>query len=127
MSLLFNMPSRFVIDFLPRSKCCLISWLQVTICSDSVAHENKVCHYLHFSPSVCHEVMRTDAMIFVFWMLSFNPAFSLSSFILIKRLFSSSLYAAVRAVSYVYLRLLIFLQVILILAWDSSNLAFCII
>ena len=43
-----------------------------------------------FSPSVCHEVMGPDAKILVFWMLSFKPAFSLSSFIFIKRLFSSS-------------------------------------
>ena len=42
------------------------------------------------SPSICHEVMRLDAMILVFLMLSFKPTFSLSSYILIKRLFSSS-------------------------------------
>ena len=40
------------------------------------------------SPSICHEVMGPDAMILVFWMLSFRPAFSLSSFTFIKRLFS---------------------------------------
>ena len=38
------------------------------------------------SPSICHEMMGTDAMIFVFWMLSFKPTFSLSSFTFIKRL-----------------------------------------
>ena len=48
--------------------------------------------------------MGLDAMILVFWMLSFKPAFSLSSFKLIKRLFSSSLLSAIRVVSYVYLR-----------------------
>ena len=37
------------------------------------------------SPSICHEVMEPDAMIFVFWMLSFKPIFSLSSFTFIKR------------------------------------------
>ena len=41
-----------------------------------------------FSPSICHEVMGPDAMILVFWMLSFKPALSLSSFTFIKRLFS---------------------------------------
>ena len=44
MSLLFNMLSRLVIAFLPRSKCVLIPWLQSTICSDFGAQENKVCH-----------------------------------------------------------------------------------
>ena len=42
-----------------------------------------------FPPSICHEVMGLDVMSLVFWMLSFKPAFSLSSFTLIKRLFSS--------------------------------------
>ena len=43
-----------------------------------------------FSPSVCHEVIGLDGIILVFWMLSFKPAFSLSSFTFIKRFFSSS-------------------------------------
>ena len=51
----------------------------VTICSDLGVQENKICHSFHFSPSICHEVMGPDAMILVFWMLSFNLAFSLSS------------------------------------------------
>jgi len=63
-------------------------------------------------------------MILVFWMLSFEPAFSLSSFTFIKRLFSSSL-SATRVVSPVYLRLLIFLLAILIPACASASLAFC--
>ena len=51
MSLLFNMLSRLVIAFLPRSKRLLISWLQsVTICSDFGAQENKVCHCFHCFP-----------------------------------------------------------------------------
>ena len=76
MSLLFNMPSRFVIAFLPRNKCLLISWL---------------CHHLQWFwspkikpltvstvfPSISHEVMEPDAMIWVLWMLSFKPTFSL--------------------------------------------------
>ena len=61
---------------------------------------------------VCHEVMGLDAMIIVFWMLSFKPALSLSSFTFIKRLFSSSSLSAMRVVSFVYLRLLIFLLAI---------------
>ena len=50
MSLLFNMLSRLVIDFLPRSKHHLISWLQATICSDFGASKNKVCHCFHYFP-----------------------------------------------------------------------------
>ena len=76
------------------------------------------------SPSICHKVMGLNAMILVFWMLSFKPTFSLSSFTFIKRLFSS-LFSAIRVVSSAYLRLFIFLPVILIPVCASSNLAFC--
>ena len=68
-----------------------------------------------------HEVMGPDAMIFVFWMLSFKPTFSLSSFTLIKRLCISSSLSAIRVVSSAYLRLLIFLLAILIPACASSS------
>ena len=63
-------------------------------------------------------------MILAFWMLTFKPAFSLSSFTFIKRLFSSSSLSAIRVVSSAYLRLLIFLPAILILACASSSPAF---
>ena len=59
-----------------------------------------------------------------FLMLSFKPPISLSFFTFIKRLFSSSLLSALRVVSSAYLRLLIFLQAILMPACDSSSLAF---
>ena len=59
------------------------------------------------------------------WVLSFKPAFTLSSFTFIKRLFSSSLLSVIRVVSFPYLRLLIFLLAILNPACTSSNLAFC--
>ena len=65
--------------------------------------------------------MGPDAMILVFWMLSFKPTFSLSSFTFIKRLFSSSSLSAIRVVSSAYLRLLIFLPAILIPAYASSS------
>ena len=71
------------------------------------------------SPSLCHKVMGPYAMIFAFWTLSFKPAFSLSFFTFIKRLFSSSLLSAIRVVSSVYLRILIFLPAILIPACAS--------
>ena len=63
-------------------------------------------------------------MIFVFWMLSFKPTFSLSFFTFIKRLFSSSLLSAIRVVLSAYLRILIFLPAILIRACASSSPAF---
>ena len=75
------------------------------------------------SPSTCHEVMVPDAIILVSWLLSFKPAFSLSSFTF-KRLFSSSLLSAIREVSSTYVRLLIFLLAILIPACASSSPAF---
>ena len=86
----FNTLSRFVIAFLPRSKCLLISWLKSL--SVVILETKKIKSVTVFivSPSVCHEVMGLDAMILVFWMLSFKPTFSLSSFTFIKRLFSSS-------------------------------------
>ena len=77
MSLLFNMLSRLVKTFLPRSKC-LNFMAAVTICNDSGVPKNKVCATV--SPSICHEVMGSDAMILVFCMLSFNPALFFSSF-----------------------------------------------
>ena len=92
MSLVFNMLSRLVITFLPRSKCLLISCLQSPSAVILEPQKIKSDTVSTVSPSICHEVMGADAMIFVFWMLSFKPTFSLSSFTFIKRLFSSSLY-----------------------------------
>ena len=120
MSLLFNMLSRLVITFLPRSKRLLISWLQSP--SAVILEPKKVKSAIVFivSSSICYEVMGPDAMILVFWMLSFKPTFSLSSFTFIKRLYSSSSLSAIRVVSSAYLRLLIFLPAILIPAYASS-------
>ena len=83
----------------------------VTICSDFGAKENKACHCFHCFPIY---LPWSDAMILVFWILSFEPVFSLSSFTFIKTVFSSSLLSAIRVVSFAYLRLLIFLLAILI-------------
>ena len=89
MSLLFNILSRLIIAFLPRSKCLLISWLQSI---SAVILESKRIKSLTVptvSPSISHEVMGPDAMIFVLWMLSFKPAFSRSSFNFVNQHFSS--------------------------------------
>ena len=96
----------------------------VSIQSDFETQENNICHYFISPLSIYHEVMGQDVMIFTFWMLSFKPAFSLSSFTFIKRLFSSSLLSAIGLVSSAYLRLLIFLLAILIPACASSSPAF---
>ena len=124
MSLLFNMLSRLVIAFLPRSKCLLTSWLQSPSAVIWEPKKRKSVTIFIVSPSICHEVMGPDAMISVFWMLSFKPTSSLSSFTFINRLFNSSSLSAIRVVSSAYLRLLIFLPEILIPACASSSPAF---
>ena len=124
LSLFFNMLSRFAIAFLPRSKHLLISCLQSPSAVILEPKKTKSATICIVSPSICHEVMGPDAMILVFWMLSFKPTFSLCSFTYIKRFFGSSLISAIRVVSSAYLRLLIFLLAILIPACASSNPAF---
>ena len=66
MSLLFNMQSRLVIAFLPRSKCLLISWLQSPSAVILEPKKIKSDTVSIVSPSICHEVMGPDAMILVF-------------------------------------------------------------
>ena len=96
----------------------------VTIFSDFGAQESKVCHCLHcfaiylpWSDGIGYHDLS-------FWTFSFKPAFSLSSFTFIKRLFSSSLLSAIRLVSSAYLRLIIFFLTTWIPACDSSSLIF---
>ena len=125
MSLIFNMLSRFIIVFLPRSKCVLISWLQSLSKWFWRPRKYSLSLLPLFSTSICHEMMGPDIMIFVFWLLNFKPAFSLSSFIPLKRLFSSYSIFPIRVVASPYLRLFIFLPAILIPTWASSSPAFC--
>ena len=93
ISLLFNMLSRFVRAFLPKSKHVLISRLQSpsTVIWEG-AQENKICHCFHFFPFYLpwSDGTRCHDLVFFFLMFGFKPAFSLSSFTLSKRLFSSS-------------------------------------
>ena len=113
------MLSRLVITFLLRSKRLLISWLQspsAVILEPQKIKSNPVST---LSPSIYHEVMGPDAMISGFWMLSFKPAFSLSSFTFIMRLFNSSLLSAIRVMSSAYLRLLTFLYIKKMWKWKS--------
>ena len=121
--MLFNMLSRFVTAFLPRSKHFFNFIAAVTVHSDLGSQENRICHFFYCfhidlpwsDGTRCHDL--------VFWMLSFKSAFSLSSFTFIKRLFNSSLLSPIRVMSPAYLRLLIFLPAALISACVSSSLA----
>ena len=128
MSLLFNMLSKFFIALFPRNKCLLISWLQSPSTVILEPKKIKSVTISTFYSSVYHEVMELDAMILVFLMLIFKPAFSLSSFTLIMMLFSSSSLYAITVVSYggimSYLRLMILLLAILIPTCISFSPAF---
>ena len=103
MSLLFNMPSRLVITFFPRSKHLLISWLQSQL-QWFAAQNNKVWHCFHCFPiyfpwsdgTRCHDLR--------FLNVEFEPTCSLSSFTFIKRLFSSSSLSAIRVLQYMGLQ-----------------------
>ena len=94
----------------------------VTICSDFGAQKNKVSHRFHCFP-IYLPMKQWDAIILVFWMLSFKSTFSLFSFTFIKRLCSSSL-SAIRVMSSAYLKLFIFVPAALIPVCASSSLAF---
>ena len=96
--LLFDMLSRFVIALLSSSKHLLISPSTVILEPKKI----KSVIVCTFSSFIYHQMMGVDDMILVFWILSFKPAFSLSSFILIKRLFRSSSLSSIRVISSAY-------------------------
>ena len=96
----------------------------VTICSDFGAPQNKVWHCFHCFPIYFPWSDGTRCRDLSFLNLNFKPAFTLSSFTFIMRLFSSSSLSAIRVVSSAYLRLLIFLLAILIPTCVSSSSAF---
>ena len=75
MSLCFNILSRFVTAFLPRSKCLLISCLQSPSTVFLEPKNIKSVIVFTFSPSIYYKVMESDVMILVFWILSFKPTF----------------------------------------------------
>ena len=79
MTLFFNTLPRLVIAFLPRSKHLLILWLQSPAIVILEPKKIKSATVSTISPSICHEVMRLDAMILAFGILSLKPALSLSS------------------------------------------------
>ena len=124
MFLLFNMLSRMVIAFLPRSKNLLISCLHSPSAVILEPQKIKSLTVLIFSPSVFQGVMGLDAMILVFWMLSFKPNFHSSLSLSSRGSLVPLYFSAIRVISYAYLRLLIFLLAILIPACASSSPAF---
>ena len=85
MSLLFNMLSRLVITFLTRSKHLLVSWLHSLSAVLLEPPKRKSATVFTVPPSICHELMGSDAMILVFWMLIFKPTLSFSSFTFNKK------------------------------------------
>ena len=95
ISLLFNILSRLVITFLPRSRHLLISWLQSPSAVILEPPQIKSVTVSTVSPAICHEVMGPDAVILVLWMLSSKPTCSLSSYTFIKRIFSFFLLSAI--------------------------------
>ena len=129
MSLLFNTLPRFVTVFLSRNKHLLISWLQSPSTVNLDPKKIKSVTASTFSHSVCHEVMGQNVIILLLLLfrLTFKPAFSLFSFILLKRFFNSCSLSTIRIMSSAYLSLLIFLPTILIPAWVSSSPAFYMI
>ena len=124
MSLFFNKLSRFFIGFLPLN--LLISWLQSLSAVILETKKIKSVSVSTFSPFICHEVMGLDARILVFWMLRFKPAFSFSSFTLIKRFFSCSSLSAVRVVASALMRLLFLLAILIALvSHQAQHIAWC--
>ena len=123
VSLLFNVLSRFVLTFLPRSKCLLISWLQSPFAVTLEPMNIKSATVSTLSPSVSHEVMEPDALIFSFLNIEFYASF----FTLLFHPYQEALwflFTFYHLVSSASLRLLIFLQAVLIPACDWSSLAF---
>ena len=99
----------------------------ITIHGDFKTQEEEIYHYFHLFPFCLHEIMGPYAMILVVLIFTFKLALSLSSFTLIKRLFSCYSPSAIRLVYSASLRLLMFLQPVLIPACNSSSLAFLMV
>ena len=89
MSLILNILS-ICHSFYFKKQVSFNFMVAVTFGSDFGAEENNLSLFSIVSPSICHEVLGLNAMILSLGMLSFRPAFSLSSFIFIKRLFAAA-------------------------------------
>ena len=104
ISLLFHIVSSFVITFLPVSKHLLVSRPQLLSAVILESKKVKSVTASTFSQFICHEMMGLSAVILVFQLFNFKPAFSLSSFTLIKKLISSFSLSAIRLISSADLR-----------------------
>ena len=107
--LIFNTRSRFVLAFPSKIKCFLIWWLQSPFTVIFGPKKIKSVTDSTLSPSIWQVVMGPDALVLVFWLLSSQQGFSLSSFIFIKTLFSSSSLSLFTVLPAAHLRLLKFL------------------
>ena len=124
MSLLFNMLFRFVLAFLPRNKCLLISWLRLQSTVILEPKKIKSVTALTFSPSICHGMMGSDLMSSGFFNAELQASFFTLLFHPHQEALSSPSHPAIGGASSAYLRLLLFLPAMLIPACDSSSLAF---
>ena len=123
IAMLFNMLSKSVIAFLPRSKCLLLSWLQ-SPSAVILGPKKGINLYFHCLPIYLPWSDGARSHDLNFLNVDFKPDFSLSFFTFIKRPFSSSSLSAIRLLSSAYLKLLVFLPAILIPACASSSQAF---
>ena len=121
MSFLFLICCLFGHSFLYKEQAHFNFMAAITVHCDFEASKRKICHCFYFSPLYLPWSDGTRYHDVSSLMLSFKTVFSLSSFTLIKRFFSSSSPSATVVVSSVYLRLLIFLPTILVPAYDSSS------
>ena len=113
--------TRFVIDFLARSKCLLISWLQSPSAVIWEPKKVKSVTASTFPPSIWHEVMVwSDVMILVGFNIEFKASFFTLLFHPHQESLSFSSFSAIRVVSSTCLRLLIFLPAMLILGENSQ-------
>ena len=124
ISLLFNILSRFVTAFLPRSNLLLISCLQSPSAVILEPKKRKSVTVSIFSPFYLPRSEGTGCHDLSSLILSLKTAFLLSSSTLIKRFFSSSSLSAMSVISSAYLRLLIFLPAVLISSCNLSSMAF---
>ena len=120
-SLLFIILSRFVIAFLPRSKCFIISWLQPPSAVILEPKNIKSVSVSTFSPLIFHGARYHE---FIFWTVSFQTSFFTLLFHFYQEALQFLFTFCHKGVSSAYLRLLIFLPAILIPACASSSPAF---
>ena len=132
MCLLFNMMCRFVIALLPRSKCLLILWLQSASAVILEPKKIKSVTISTFSPSICHEVMGPDDMIFIseYWVLGqlfYSPLLPLSRGSLVPHCFLPLEWYHLHIWGYWYLSRQSWFQLVIHPAWHFEWCTLCIV